>query len=84
MSKTGTLISVAQDQEGAGLEIVTPDRPLPTELVDVTSDDPLPVESLGIVDLLRDILDTNKDIVKQLKITNSHFTEWDGDEYDGS
>lgn len=32
MSKQGILITVAEDQEGANPEIVTPDRPLPVEL----------------------------------------------------
>jgi len=32
MSKQGTLISVADNQEGANPEIVTEDRPLPVQL----------------------------------------------------
>lgn len=43
-------------------------------------DAPVSVESIRLYDLTRDIRDTNLEILKQLKLMNSHFSEWDGNE----
>ena len=46
MSKHGTLITVAGDQEGANPQIVTPDRPFPVQLYDALGN-PVDIDGLG-------------------------------------
>ena len=53
------------------------DNPLP-----VTAPTALSVEYTDLIDLNRKILETNENILNQLKSMNAHFTEWDGDNYD--
>lgn len=53
---------------------VDSDNPLPTESVLLTS------RTVQLLDINRDILEVNKDILNQLKLMNSHFAEWDGEE----
>ena len=48
-------------------------NPLP-----VTAPEALSIEYHALIELNRDILETNRDILNQLKIMNIHFTEWDG------
>lgn len=46
----------------------------------IDSDNPIPVESTDLIDLLREIRDVNKEILKQMKTINAFYREWDGDQ----
>jgi len=41
---------------------------------------PTYIAAIDLVELLRDIRDTNKEILKQARKTNSFYREWDGDQ----
>ena len=71
MSKQGTLISVAQDQEGATPEIVTPDRPLPVEMSLNSDENPLNISDIdGQLRFQSASLELMRDVSLQLRILN--------------
>ena len=70
------------DGEGNELDAENPSSvEISVEGAAVGEDNPLAVEALSTIDMLRNLLEVNTEMLNQMKTMNAHFMEWDGDEH---